>query len=453
MKTTRRDFITASSALAGALIVNPLNSVSSPLLAADKKKKIAIVGTGIRAYGMWSKSVQEAYHDKVEFVGLCDINPGRLEAFKKSVGFSCPTFTDFEKMMKEAKPDTLIVTTVDATHHEFIIRGMELGADIITEKPMTTDEQKCEAILAAEKKTGKKVTVTFNYRYSPHRAKIYELLRNGSIGDITSVDFHWYLDTSHGADYFRRWHRLKEKGGTLWVHKATHHFDLLNWWLESDPSEVYAAGSLDFYGKNNSFRHTHCRPCPHKDQCKFYYDITKSKSNMMLYVDNEKHDGYLRDGCVWKEDINIYDKMAATIKYANGVQVAYSLTTYSPYEGYRIAFNGTKGRIDAWIEESNPIERKAYDEIVLTRNFGTREFIRVPEGTSGHGGGDKLLKDKIFAGVTEDPLNQSANVRDGALSILIGIAARKSCENGQVVKIADLTSIKPGAKRQSASAS
>lgn len=171
---------------------------------------------------------------------------------------------------------------------------------------------------------------------------------------------------------------------------------------------------------------------------------------MDLYVANEKHDGYLRDGCVWKEDINIYDKMAATIKYANGVQVAYSLTTYSPYEGYRIAFNGTKGRIDAWIEESNPIERKPYDEIVLTRNFGTREFIRVPEGSSGHGGGDKLLKDKIFAGVTEDPLNQSANVRDGALSILIGIAARKSCETGNSIKIADLTSIKPGPKRQSA---
>ncbi len=448
---TRRSFIATTGALAAGAMMTPLASVSSPVWTAEKKKRIAIVGTGVRAKGMWSKSVQEAYSDRVEFVGLCDINPGRLEYFKKWTGFACPTFTDFEKMMKEVKPDTLIVTTVDATHHEFIIRGMELGANIITEKPMTTDEQKCEAILEAEKKTGKKVTVTFNYRYSPHRAKIYELLRNGSIGEITSVDFHWYLDTSHGADYFRRWHRLKEKGGTLWVHKATHHFDLLNWWLESDPTDVYASGSLDFYGRNNSFRHTNCRPCPHKEKCSFYYDITQSKGNMELYVDHEKYDGYLRDGCVWKEDINIYDKMAATIKYANGVQVAYSLTTYSPYEGYRIAFNGTKGRIDAWIEESNPIERKAYDEIVLTRNFGTREFIRVPEGTSGHGGGDKLLKDKIFAGVTEDPLNQAANVRDGALSILIGIAARKSCETGQAVKIADLTSIKPAAKRQSAS--
>lgn len=446
---TRRNFIaTSGTALVSAMVASPFETTSAHPLPAETKKRVAIVGTGGRALGMWSKEVRDDYSDKVEFVGLCDINPGRVEYFKKASGFICPTFIDFEKMMREVKPDTLIVTTVDATHHEYIIRGMELGANIITEKPMTTDEKKCEAILEAEKKTGKKVTVTFNYRYSPHRAKIYELLRSGAIGDLTAVDFHWYLDTSHGADYFRRWHRLKEKGGTLWVHKATHHFDLLNWWIESDPSEVFATGALEFYGKNNSFRYTHCRPCPHKDKCKFYYDITKNKANMELYVNNEKHDGYLRDGCVWKEDINIYDKMAATIKYENGVHVSYSLTTYSPYEGYRIAFNGTKGRMDVWIEESNPIEEKSYDEIVVTKNFGTREFIRVPQGTSGHGGGDKLLKDKIFGGVTEDPLNQAASVRDGALSILVGIAARNSCETHQPVKIGDLTSIRPGAKRQ-----
>src|SRR5690606_8631700 len=237
-------------------------------------------------------------------------------------------------------------------------------------------------------------------------------------------------------------------GGTLWVHKATHHFDLLNWWIESDPVEVYGTGMLEFYGKHGPFRHTHCRPCPHKDKCQFYYDITTNKRRMELYVANEKHDNYHRDGCVFREDVNIYDKMAATIKYANGVHVSYSLTTYSPYEGYRIAFNGTKGRIDLWIEESNPVEPRNYDEIMITRNFGTREFIRVPHGTSGHGGGDRILKDTIFKGVTEDPLNQTAGVRDGALSILVGIAAGKSCGTGEPVKIADLTSIKPEVKRQ-----
>lgn len=440
---SRRDFIGKVGTASASVLLASLPVFAGPAV----QKRVALVGTGIRALDMWSRDLVQSYPDKVSFVGLCDINPGRLEFFKRATGFTCPTFTDFERMMKETKPDLLIVTTVDATHHEFIIRGMELGADIITEKPLTTDEQKCEAILQAEKRTGKKVLVTFNYRYSPHRAKIYELLRSGTIGTLTSVDFHWYLDVHHGADYFRRWHRLKEKSGTLWVHKATHHFDLLNWWIESDPSEVYATGALNFYGKNNSFRHTHCRPCPHKSSCSFYWDINRDSLLTNLYVNNEKHDGYLRDGCVWREDINIYDSMAATIRYENGVQVSYSLTAYSPYEGYRIAFTGTRGRIDAWIEESNPVEPKEYDEIVVTKNFSTREFIRVPH-SSGHGGGDRLMKDSIFGINTSDPLHQSASVRDGALSILVGIAARNSCETGAPIKIAELTSIKPGMKRQ-----
>jgi predicted dehydrogenase len=444
----RRSFLSAAGAvIAGTVISQPLTLFGSPKTIASTKKRIAVVGTGVRALGMWTKSVAAAYPDHVEYVGLCDNNIGRADYVRKATGFQCPVFTDFDKMMTTVKPDTLIVTTVDSTHHDFIIRGMQYGAHIITEKPLTTDAAKCEAIIQAQKKTGKNITVTFNYRYSPHRAKIFELLHSGAIGKVTSVDFHWYLDTSHGADYFRRWHRLKEKGGTLWVHKATHHFDLLNWWLDSDPEEVFATGALEHYGKNNDFRHTNCRPCPHKEKCKFYFDMTKNPSMMALYADNEKHDGYLRDGCVWKEDIDIYDKMAATIRYANGVNVSYSLTTYSPYEGYRIAFNGTKGRIDCWIEESNPVDpAKNFDEIVVYPNFGSRDVIRVPQA-EGHGGGDTLLKDKIFLGKKEDPLRQSASLRDGVLSVLVGIAARTSCETGKPVKIADLTSLKPGVTR------
>ena len=271
---------------------------------------------------------------------------------------------------------------------------------------------------------------------------MWEILRSGEIGDFTSVDFHWYLDTSHGADYFRRWHRLVEKGGSLWVHKASHHFDLLNWWIGSDPEGVYAAGDLEFYGKNGPFRADNCRSCPHTKECNFYWDITKNDRLKRLYVDNEKYDGYNRDGCVFRNDVNIYDKMAATIKYMNGVQVSYSLTTYSPYEGYRIAFNGTKGRMDAWVQESNPTTDANFDEIVVYKNFGKREYIQIPQG-SGHGGGDRLLKDQVFIPNTPDPLKQAAGIRDGSLACLVGIAARKSIDSKKPVMIKDLTTIQP----------
>ncbi|WP_304235762.1 Gfo/Idh/MocA family protein [Jiulongibacter sediminis] len=444
----RRDFI-GKTGLAAAGILSSAGLTEVFASTAGAKKKVALVGTGVRGLGMWSKPVIAEASDIVEFVGLCDINPGRLEYAKEFLGGNIPTFTNFDTMMKQQKPDILIVTTVDATHSDFIVRGMELGADIVTEKPMTTDEVKCQAILDAERKTGKKVTVTFNYRYSPHRQKIYEILRSGDIGEITSVDFHWYLDTRHGADYFRRWHRLVEKGGSLWVHKSSHHFDLLNWWLESEPETVYARGARDHYGDKGPFRSENgtCRGCSHKHDCNFYWDITKSEHLTKLYVDNEKHDGYHRDGCVFRNDCNIWDKHAATIGYANGVNVSYSLTTYQPYEGYRIAFNGTKGRIDAWIKESGAMELEEYDEIMVTKSFGEVEYIQIPQ-SAGHGGGDKRLREKVFRFPEKvDTWRQSAGSRDGAMAILVGVAARKSIASGMPVKIGDLTDLKPMAKK------
>jgi predicted dehydrogenase len=459
----RRDFLKVMGAAAGASWAAPSFLAANPE-AAGQRWRIALVGTGVRGTSLWGKSLIENFSDKLEFVGLCDINPGRVSYAKEYMGVSCPTFTNFEEMMGTVKPDTVIVTTVDATHHEFIIKGLEMGADVVTEKPMTTDEVKCRGILEAEKQTGRKVHVGFNYRYNNHYTKIREILASGRLGRITSADFHWYLNTSHGADYFRRWHGLRKNSGTLLLHKATHHFDLLNWWLDSDPVEVNAYGALEHYGKNNPFRYTQCRDCPHKEKCRFFWDITKNDHLMKLYAANEKHDGYLRDACLWREEIDIFDKMAVQIKYANDVQVSYSLTTYSPYEGLQIAFNGFGGRLDSWegipwmkqqqveqaklhemeMQQNNQEEPKDYDDIMVTPVFGKYEQIKVSKVYGGHGGSDGLLTRRLFAEPdAPDPLAHTAGTRDGAMSILIGIAARKSIDTGKPVKIAELTDLVP----------
>ena len=474
---TRRKFLATSGvAIAGSSLINPLSEnivVAAPLSRSAAKLKLAMIGTGARGTSMWGRDLLQRYPDRVEFVGLCDMNPGRVEAGKEIIGTNCPTYSDlsnpmsaFEKMIAETKPDLVIVTSVDGTHNDYIVRSMELGVNVLTEKPMTTDEQKIQQILDTEQRTGMKTRVGHNMRYSPHCSKLWELLRAGEIGDITSANLNWYLDTSHGADYFRRWHRLVEKSGSLLVHKASHHFDLLNWLIDSDPESVYAVGSLDFYGKNGTFRAENCRTCPHTAECKFYFQLERptmsaemrdaagvtARSNAnpyrRLYIDCEKYDGYHRDGCVFKNDINIFDKMAATIKYANGVHVSYSLTAYAPYEGYRIAFNGTKGRIDVWVQQSNPIQDKDYEEIILYKNFSKRQYIPVSKISESHGGSDNLLRDQIFIPGTPDPYQQCAGTRDGAFSCLIGIAARNSIASGQSVRIADLTSLKPQEQKE-----
>ena len=274
--------------------------------------------------------------------------------------------------------------------------ALDRGIDVITEKPMVIDEKQCRAVLDAEKRNKRNIVVTFNYRYAPKHQKIKEILMSGEIGRVISVDFSWYLDVYHGADYFRRWHRLKSKGGSLWVHKATHHFDLINWWLNADPVEVSAQGSLEVYGKKGPFRHTHCRPCPHKSNCKFFYDITKSPARMKLYVGPEDVDGYHRDGCVFREDIDIYDTMSAVVKYSSGAHMNYSLNAFMPFEGYRLAFNGEKGRLEIRDYERQPWPIEVETEVYLTRSFGKREQIPIAKVEGGHSGGDSRLQDLIF---------------------------------------------------------
>lgn len=463
-KNTRRDFLKSVSMLTASMAL-PLSSFGFGL-ENNRRLKVALIGTGIRGTSFWGKRLVDEYSDVIEFVGLCDNNPGRLAYGKKYIGAKCPTFSDFEKMVSETKPDLIIVTTKDSNHHEFIIKGLEMDCDVLTEKPLTIDENKCQAILDAERKSRKKLIVGFNYRWSPYTTKVKEMLSSGAIGKVTSVDFHWYLNTHHGASYFRRWHGLREEGGTLWLHKSTHHFDLLNWWIDSDPSEVFAYGALEHYGSNGPFRGKSCRSCEFKNKCKYYWNVEDSQRNVDLYTSNEEYDGYIRDNCVFRHEINIYDKMSAQIKYANDTVVNYSLTTYSPYEGYRVAFNGTEGRIEAWLDipylKSEKMDQEAlhnlemsqdenelvHEPMIIHKLWNEFEKIVVTTEKAGHGGGDKRLHENVFVNPNEkDPFDRAAGARDGAMSILVGIAARKSIESGNPVKIEELTSLVPRKKR------
>ncbi|HEY7501993.1 MAG TPA: Gfo/Idh/MocA family oxidoreductase [Vicinamibacterales bacterium] len=430
---TRREFVTtATGAAVGAIVAGQASG------AAQAKRRYAIVGTGVRGIGMWGRPIVRDYKDIVEFVGLCDINPLRVEAAKAQIGVSCPTFTNYDEMLDKAKPDLVMITTVDAFHSQYLVRTLERGIDVMTEKPMVIDETQCRAVLDAEKKSGRKIVVTHNYRYAPKHQKIKELLMGGEIGKITSVDFTWFLDTTHGADYFRRWHRLRSKSGSLWVHKATHHFDLINWWLDADPVQVSAIGTLSNYGKAGPFRHTNCRSCPHKEKCPYYWDITTQKQLVDLYVKCESADGYQRDGCVFKEDIDIFDTMNAVVRYSNGINMSYSTNTFMPVEGYYLAFNGTKGRLEIRDYERQPWNPGVGTAMYLIKNFGTRTQIDFAEETEGHGGGDQRLRDLIFKKIDAPAHLRLPDSRAGALSCLTGIAARKSCDEGRPIKIADL---------------
>jgi len=426
-----------------------------------KKVRYAVVGTGGRV-PMFLNPLVQKYQEDGELVGLCDVNPGRVEFYNQKLenelGYHrVPGYTadKFDQMIQETKPDVVIVTTVDAVHDQYIIRAMELGCDAITEKPMTIDDEKCRAILDAVKRTGRKLRVTFNYRWGPGPSLVRKLLADGTIGEIIHADMEYLLNTSHGADYFRRWHREKDKSGGLMVHKSTHHFDLVNWWLDAVPESVFGFGRLAFYGRENAQKRgieVKYDRYTGNDTANdpFAFKLDTDERTKALYLEPEKYDGYKRDRNVFGDNITIEDTMSVLVKYRTGAVLNYSLNAYLPREGFHIAFNGTKGRIEYTEAHASHIiagqddkelanEMKWESQIIVHPMFGKAYSVPIPKAEGGHGGGDPLIQEQIFsANPPEEKLGRNAGHGQGAASILIGIAANKSFVSGQPVRISEL---------------
>jgi len=418
------------------------------------KKRYAQVGVGGRAR-MYYEAIAESFNETAELVAFCDVNQTRMD-YANSVlegelnYHKVPTYKseDFEKMILETKPDYVIVTSVDRTHHRYIIKAMEMGCDVISEKPMTVDEVKCQEIIDCIERTGKNLRVTFNYRYAPHNTKVRDLIMKGTIGKVTQVHFEWMLNTSHGADYFRRWHRDKRNSGGLLVHKSTHHFDLVNFWLDTYPTKVFALGGLKFYGRENAeergvtkfYNRGTDNPAAKGDP--FALDLRDGGNLENLYLNAEHEDGYMRDLSVFGDFISIEDTMNVLVQYASGAQLSYSLNAYSAREGFRVTFTGTNGRIEldvaeeVYINAGGDADKEGclkHKSITVQNLFGKRYEVEIEEGEGGHGGGDKVLLNDIFGTPDEDPYKRAAGYEDGAMSILTGISANKSIASGMAV--------------------
>ena len=439
----------------------------------EPRKRYALVGTGGRAK-MFIDAIVGAYQNNAVMVGLCDLSQMRMDWHNQQIAEAfdaAPIATysadNFDRMVAETKPDTIIVTSMDSTHHLYINRAMELGCDAISEKPMTIDAAKARSIFETIERTGRSLRVTFNYRYAPVSTKVRELLMQGVVGRPLHVNFQWVLDTFHGADYFRRWHREKDKSGGLMVHKATHHFDLINWWLASYPKQVFAFGDLLFYGQENAAKrgenYSYNRYTGQADAANDPFALTLDQHPALrgLYLEAEKDSGYLRDRNVFGENITVEDTMSVTARYRNEVILTYSLIAYSPWEGYKVAITGDKGRLELDLIESVGKQFVAGEEQTIkvehedVAKFGGKELrvypmfgrpytVEIPEAVGGHGGGDAVMLEQIFSPTPPtDPFNRAASHLDGAASILLGIAANTSMATGQPVNVDDLLKL-PG---------
>lgn len=463
--TDRRAFL-KNLTLAGAGLAMAATSFAGAVEAVPasaRRRRYVIVGVGSRGMTTYQDAVLKNYQQYCEVVALCDTNQGRLELGRRfSLEHGAPepklyAAADFDRMLREMKPDYVIVTTPCGTHSDYVVRAMDAGHDVICEKAMATTAAQCQAIIDAKARTGRECRVTFNVRYEPHSTQLKDILMSGAIGDILSADMNWMLDTSHGADYFRRWHSYKANSGGLIIHKASHHFDLINWLIGASPVSVYATGKREFYTPEMGRRlgltesHERCLTCTEKSKCSFFRDILGEPELKRIYADNEKYDHYIRDKCVFRPDIEIEDTMNVMVRYDNGNTLSYSLNAFCAWEGYRIAFNGTKGRLEH--TNGRPLhvtdsaghtihDAKNAEPLVRTRIVPLRgAAIEIDPwlGQGSHQGSDKVMLDDIFLpSRPPDKYLRAGNERAGADSILIGAAANQCFVTGMPVNIAEM---------------
>lgn len=432
------------------------------------RTRYVVLGMGNRC-AMYIEAITSIHADVAELVALADTNPGRVEYYAEQVrrqqGQQVEAFDPkgLSSYVAEHAVDRVIITTPDHTHADLIVESLRAGADVIVEKPLTVDAESSVRISAAVEETGREVIVTFNYRYSPRNTALKAAILDGRIGEVTSIDFTWVLDTVHGADYFRRWHRIKENSGGLLIHKASHHFDLVNWWLADVPTRVYASGGLKFYGAEaasvRGIAPAERGTREGSTQDPFALDLRSDEKLKSLYLDNEHHDGYRRDQDVFSEGITIEDNLAVIADYSRGAVLNYSLNAHSPWEGYRVAVNGTEGRLELEVVEraavlpaeggapvdpsvsddaqSNQVRAKG-ERLVLQRHWEEAQEIEIVNGEGTHGGGDKLLLSDLLRGAGEDPYSRPAGLTDGIHAIAVGICGNTSLASGAPVRVADV---------------
>lgn len=419
------------------------------------RRKVALVGTGGRA-AFYLDALTGQWAETWELVALCDRNAGRLElaaAGCRARGASPRRYaeTEFARLLAESGAEVLVIATPCGTHAQYAVQALRAGLDVICEKAMAVNAQQVQEILAAQAASGRRFQVTFNLRYTPPAMQLKQLLMDGVIGEVLSLDFHWLLNTTHGADYFRRWHRHKALSGGLQIHKAVHHFDLIQWLLSDVPRELAAQGGLRWYTPATaermglSRRGVRCHGCAEAARCPFFFDLAADAELKRLYLDQEGGDGYWRDQCVFSPDTDIEDTLHVLMRTRGGVQLNYSLHAWMPWEGFTLAINGSRGRLEhlhrETVYQADGVGGQVEPEIRtrIIPHFANGHEETIWQGSGMHGGGDERMLAELFAAAPPpDPLRRAADQRSGAWTTLTGVAINQALRSGDWVRLEDL---------------
>lgn len=398
----------------------PGNSVRHPL-------RVGIVGMGGRSTCFANYFADNPSDGTV--LALCDHIPEKGRFMAEHYQLKADVFDNVADMIRQASLDAVFITTPDFAHVEPATAALNANIHVFCEKPLATTLADCDAITAAAQRSSAVFYLGLNLRHGPVHDTIHELIATGRIGKVTTIEANeWYYE---GRTYFRRWNRLRQYGGGLWVTKACHDFDLLNWMAGDDPTCVYAVANLSHYTEIPEAANQ-CRDCTLQFTCPDYYDVlnvgdTDDDVIRRLRLIAEENGQESGDLCLYNTDKDTFDNGIALITYANDIRATYTVNVLAARTTRQMRVVGTEGTIEADMGKGL---------ICLTERHThrTSRYDLRAQMASGHGGADhRLLKDFIHSVHTGRKPKTSWD--EGRKSVELALAAQQSLETQGVVTL------------------
>ena len=411
-----------------------------------KRFTAAIIGCGNRGAETYGKLLA-AEPDRYQLVSLCECNGEKLRRYGKLFGIAEENlFSDEKKFWEKRRADFVVIGTMDADHVRQCVRALELGYDVLLEKPITDKIEECEQLLAAQKKYGGKILVCHVLRYAPAYVKVTELLDQGAIGRLVAIQAFEQVGYWHQAHSFVRgnW-RSREETAPMILAKCCHDLDLLQFFAKSKCESISSVGDLTYFKKENAPEGAaeRCLDCKYRGECPYDAETIYSslwdkegRPEMMwphcqitseFPLSEEVIERALRNGpygrCVFHCDNDVVDHQITQITFKNGVKASLTMTGFDAEIGRNIRFLGTLGEI-VLNEE---------DDFVALKPFGkpqTRWSVKeLVKGASGHGGGDKGLVDQLYGVLSGQAVNETS-LEASVESHFMAIRAEESRLNG-----------------------
>jgi len=414
--------------------------------------RVAIIGCGARGKDVYAK-IQYKIPEMMEIVVAVDSDSKKLEEMREEYNIPAEMcFKDADEFLNGDKvADVVFICTLDRLHYKYAIKAMKKGYDLLLEKPISPNMRECVEIERTAQKYKSKVLICHVLRYTPFYRKIKDLIDDGVVGNVVSIQAIEPVSYWHQAHSFVRgnW-RNKEETSPMILQKCCHDMDILLWLCQKKCIRLSSFGSLYLFKESNAPKGATERctdGCPHSDTCPYYapnYYVTQLKNGndgwpinlLNSHPTEENIIEALRTGpygkCVYRCDNNVVDHQVVNLELEGGITVNFTMCAFTKDSYRRLCIMGTMGEISADME-NNRIYVKPF--------VGSKYEIDVntlSDDFSGHGGGDvqmvKDLAELIIHGVCNN--KSLTSIEQSMESHYVAFAAEESrINNGKVIEM------------------